>query len=691
MREILIVVAMACMSAPGLGDETFQARDVFELEYATSPAISPDGSTVVYQRVSADIMIDRFVSSLWMVDLEHGNEHRPLLAGGGSYSSPVFSPSGDRLLYSTSSDGQPELRVMFMDTKRTARVARLVSGAQSPAWSLDGSSIAFAMFVEDEAASPAALPKKPEGADWAPPVKIIDEVIYRNDGGGYAKAGASHVFVVPADGGTPRQVTDGDADFAGQLAWTIGGDLIVAMNPVPDAEYDPQEQDLYRLNVQTGEHEQLTSRNGIEGSPRLSPDGRTVAFGGFEDRMLGTHTSVLSILDLGTGEMRDLTGDLDRSVGAFEFSPDTQSIWFTYSDHGVGQLASIGRDGEIIVHATNLGGTTLGRPYGSGAFDVGPDGLFAYTVTDPTRPGDLVIARVDGEGGRSEEIFRTHLNEDLLSHKVIPTAERVTAQSVGGLEIEGWLVLPPEHEPGDRHPMILEIHGGPFADYGPRFSAEVQLYASAGYAVVYANPRGSTSYGAAFANEIHHNYPSEDYDDLMAITDAAIATGHIDADRLFVTGGSGGGVLTAWIVGKTDRFKGAVVAKPVINWISFVLTADMYTFFPTYWFSAMPWEDPMQYWNRSPLSLVGNVTTPTMLLTGESDYRTPISESEQYYQALRLRKVPTRMVRIPEASHGIASRPSHLLAKIAEILRWFEEHDPASLELEESEVPHGSG
>ena len=265
----------------------------------------------------------------------------------------------------------------------------------------------------------------------------------------------------------------------------------------------------------------------------------------------------------------------------------------------------------------------------------------------------------------------------MLGHKTVPGAERLVATSVDGLEVEGWLVLPPDHEPGEKRPLILEIHGGPFADYGPRFSAEVQLYASAGYAVLYANPRGSTSYGADFANEIHHAYPGQDYDDLMAITDAAIETRSVDPDRLFVTGGSGGGVLTAWIVGRTDRFKAAVVAKPVINWTSFVLTADAYTFFPAYWFSAMPWEDPMQYWNRSPLSQVGSVSTPTMLLTGEADYRTPISESEQFYQALRLRRIPTRMVRIPEASHGIASRPSHLLAKVGEILRWFKAHDPA--------------
>jgi dipeptidyl aminopeptidase/acylaminoacyl peptidase len=203
----------------------------------------------------------------------------------------------------------------------------------------------------------------------------------------------------------------------------------------------------------------------------------------------------------------------------------------------------------------------------------------------------------------------------------------------------------------------------------------LQLFASAGYVGVYANPRGSTSYGKEFANYIHHNYPSQDYDDLISIVDGVIDQGYIDEDNLFVTGGSGGGVLTAWIVGNTDRFKAAVVAKPVINWTSFVLTADFSPFFVKYWFDKMPWEDPEAYWKRSPLSLVGKVNTPTMLLTGEEDFRTPMSETEQYYQALKLRGIDTAKIRIPGAAHGITRRPSNLIAKVSHILAWFDKYN----------------
>jgi acylaminoacyl-peptidase len=236
---------------------------------------------------------------------------------------------------------------------------------------------------------------------------------------------------------------------------------------------------------------------------------------------------------------------------------------------------------------------------------------------------------------------------------------------------------PPGFDPSKTYPLILEIHGGPFANYGNRFSTEVQLYAAAGNVVLYINPRGSTSYGEEFGNLIHHNYPGQDFDDLMSGVDAVIDLGWVDPGRLFVTGGSGGGVLSSWIVGSTDRFAAAVVAKPVINWTSFALTADFYPFFYRYWFPGPPWDEFEHYWRRSPLSRVGEISTPTMLLTGEEDWRTPMSESEQFYQALQLRRVDTALVRIPGASHHIARRPSQLMAKVASVLKWFEIHDPA--------------
>ncbi|MDP4945096.1 MAG: prolyl oligopeptidase family serine peptidase, partial [Alishewanella sp.] len=225
-----------------------------------------------------------------------------------------------------------------------------------------------------------------------------------------------------------------------------------------------------------------------------------------------------------------------------------------------------------------------------------------------------------------------------------------------------------------KYPLILEIHGGPHTAYGPYFTMELQLLASQGYVVLYTNPRGSTSYGEDFANLIHHNYPSHDFNDLMDGIDQVVARGFIDERELFVTGGSGGGVLTTWSIAHTKRFAAAVAVNPVINWYSFVLNADMYSYFSQYWFPSLPWEDPEHYLKYSPIQHVGKVETPTMLLTGESDFRTPISETEQYYQALQLRGVETAMVRIPGASHAIHTRPSNMMAKPAYIIYWFEKH-----------------
>ena len=238
------------------------------------------------------------------------------------------------------------------------------------------------------------------------------------------------------------------------------------------------------------------------------------------------------------------------------------------------------------------------------------------------------------------------------------------------------MITPPNFDPAKKYPMILEIHGGPYAAYGPVFASELQLYAASGYVVVYANPRGSTSYGFDFADQINDNYPSHDYDDLMSVVDAAIAKGSVDPDNLFVTGGSGGGCLTAWIVGKTNRFKAAVTQKPVINWTSEVLTTDGYNGMARSWFdNKYPWDDETRYWGRSPLSLVGHVKTPTKVMVGQEDHRTPGSEAEQYYQALQLRGVPTTLIRVPGASHeGLAERPSQEAAEASAIMAWFERY-----------------
>ena len=657
-------------SAWAAGVETLTPGDIFELEYANDPQVHPLGGQVAYVRTSMDVMTDKARKSVWVVGID-GDDHTPLLSGRSNYSNPRWSPSGDRLAYIANETGDNEIYVRYLATGQTALVSNLPRSPSSLSWSPDGKWIAFLMFVPQAVEPLASMPAKPKGADWADGVKQIDALIYRSDGQGFLEQGQKQIFVIPAEGGTPRQLTQGDYANSGPLVWSQVGDrLFFSSDRAEDWQYRPQESDIYSVSIATGVVEQHTTREGPDRVAALSPNGHYLAYTGYDARPIGYNNSGLYVLDLRNGGSRRLSGDFDRSIENPQWHPNGEDIWFQYEDNGSHRLASVSLAGGLKETEFRLSGTSLGRPYASGTFAMGAGGVVAMTVGDTNRPADLAVAKA----GDTPKVL-TDLNQDVLGHKKLAAVERITwPSSHDGLSIEGWLMTPPQFDPARRYPLILEIHGGPHAAYGPNFSAEAQLYAAAGYVVLYTNPRGSTSYGDQFANAIHLAYPGNDYDDLMSGVDAVIARGFVDEDQLFVTGGSGGGVLTAWIVGKTDRFRAAVVAKPVINWVSFALTADYALLFSTLWFDGPAWEKTADYWARSPLSLVGNVTTPTMLLTGEADYRTPMSETEQYYQALKQRKVDTMMIRIPDAPHGIAGRPSRLVAKVNNILAWFERY-----------------
>ena len=648
----------------------FVAEDVFEMEYANDPQVSPDGARVAYVRTSMDIMTDQAKRTIWVVD-SNGDHHRPLVSGSGNFSSPRWSPSGDRLAYLSNRDGKTQLFVQWLDGGETAKVTALPQSPRSIVWSPDGKYIAFTRFVPKASPTLAEMPAKPKGANWAEPATVIDRMTFRRDGGGYLPTGNNQVFVVPADGGTPRQMSNGDYPIGGPVTWMPDSkSIIFSSNRRDDAEYRPRQTDLFSASLVSGELVKVTDRAGSESNPVISSNGRYLAYTSAADTRQGYNRAELRVKDLQSGEDRSLTEDLDRSVSDVQWTSDSKRLWISFDDLGMTRVAEVDLKGRLKQSDIVLGGTALGRPYTSGVFSVGGKGHLAFTLGRDDRPADLALMRP----GKAPRLL-TDLNNDLMGQREMARVERMTwASSHDGLEVEGWVMKPPGFDPNKTYPMILEIHGGPHSAYGPNYSTEAQLYAAAGYVVFYTNPRGSTSYGEEFANTIDLAYPGYDYDDLMSGVEALLDRGYVDANQLYVTGGSGGGVLTAWIVGKTDRFRAAVVAKPVINWASFVLTADLNYYFATTWFDAPPWEDYESYWKRSPLSLVGNVSTPTMLLTGEADYRTPMSETEQYYQALKHRGIDTLMVRIPGASHSIYARPSNLIAKVNSILAWFERY-----------------
>ncbi|HEY2145918.1 MAG TPA: S9 family peptidase [Steroidobacteraceae bacterium] len=674
-RLLPALLLLLSFAAPGIAQAqkpAFKPLDVFDLQWAADPEISPDGKRIAYVRMTNDIKTDRPRGSVWLVGVDGKNE-RPLSSAPSS-GSPRWSPDGARIAFlARAADGSLQLFMYWTASGVTAAISNFTETPSGLAWSPDGRWLAFTMPVPQERKPlKVELPEAPKNVKWADPPKLIDRMVFRADGAGYLPNTFSQLFVVSADGGAARQLTHGDFDHQGPPAFTADGTgVLVSANRRADADYDPLDSEIYRIDLSDDSIHALTDRRGPDRRPVPSPDGKHVAYLGFDDKLLGYQATQLYVMDNDGSHSRSLTAALDRDAASPRWLGDSKQIVFQYDDHGATKIAAIDLQGKMRALADGVGGGDVTRPYSGGSFSIAPNGRFAFTKASAMSPPVLAT-------GTSPRDITTlgSLSDNLLGQRSMGAIEEITFDSsTDHLPLQGWIVKPPGFDPAKKYPFILEIHGGPFAMYAPSFAAEIQLYAAAGYVVLYMNPRGSTGYGEKFANEIHHDYPDKDYDDLMSGVDAVIGRGYIDTQRLFVTGGSGGGVLSAWIVGHTDRFRAAVVVKPVINWTSFVLTGDMNNYFYRYWFGEFPWEDMQAYWKRSPLAYVGNVKTPTMLMTGEVDYRTPSSEAEQFYQALKLRKIDTALVRVPNASHDISARPSLLIDKAAYVLAWFKAHD----------------
>jgi dipeptidyl aminopeptidase/acylaminoacyl peptidase len=658
-----------------VSEDYFDYMDLFELQMVANPQISPDGNTIIYERHRFDVMTDRRFINLWSISFS-GEEHIPLTSGKDVYGNVTWSPDGSRIAYTSTEEGSNQIYIRWMDSGAVTSITNLTEGPGNLSWSPDGSLLLFSKFVPGSSAERiASLPSPPEGAQWEQPARVIDKVTYRRDGGSYVEDGYSHLFVIPADGGAVRQLTSGDYDHSSP-SWAPDGEhIIFTSDRTDDADLDPNNAQIYEMNIETGEMTQITDKRGPHSSPKISPDGQYIAYTGYDDQFLGYQETDLYIMDRDGSDIRVVSDDLNLDVSSFDWASDSRSVFFRYDEEGNSKVGNLRLNGDFTMIAGNLNSPSSGRPYGGGSFSVANNGRFAYPQGTPDRPAELAVGHFPT---RMANRVLTNLNEELFKQKKTGSVEEFWVDSsVDDFRVHGWIITPPDFDPDQTYPMILEIHGGPHTNYGARFSPELQFMASQGYVVVYTNPRGSTSYGPDFAAYINHNYPSEDHNDLMDAVDYVIDRGYIDEDNLFITGGSGGGVLTAWAIGMTDRFAAAVVAKPVINWYSFVLTADGIPFFSKYWFTEKPWDDPDQYLERSPISLVGNVTTPTMLLTGEVDYRTPMSETEQYYSALKLQDVDAVMVRIAGASHGIAAKPSNLFRKVAYITGWFDKYKSA--------------
>lgn len=674
LRYALPVAVMLTIALPLAAQEPpmnrISAMDIFNLQYASDPQISPDGTKIVYVRRFADIMTDKRDSNLWIINTD-GTENRPLTTGSYSDGSPQWSPDGTRVAYVSDREGSAQIYVRWMDSGQTAKITDLQFPPQSPAWSPDGKEIAFSSFVPGPGPKIGTLPTPPKGANWAEPPHVYDRLIYRFNGRGYLPSGFTQLFVTAADGGAPRQISSGDFPHDGAVAWTPDGQYLLESGHLsPDYEYFTYQTEMYEFSLADGTMTQLTHRKGPNNSPAISPDGKMIAYTGFDDQFQGYQVTHLYVMNRDGSNPHQLVANLDRDTEQPCWAADGTGIYFLYDDQGDTKLGFVSTDDKMKTIAEHIG--SGGSSYsGGGSFSVSHDGTFATTYGTPSDPGDIAVASLSNP---TEKVI-TALNRELLAQKKPGDVEQFWFDSsFDKRKVEGWIIKPPDFDASKKYPMILEIHGGPFANYGDRFDIEKQIYASHGFVVLYINPRGSTSYGAEFGDLIHHAYPGNDFYDLNSAVDAVIAKGYIDAHNVFVTGGSGGGVLTCWMIDRSSRFRAAAALYPVINWYSWTLTSDIPILGSEYWFPGPPWEYPDQYMKRSVISQVGNVKTPTMLMTGEADFRTPISEAEQFYTALKLRKIEALLVRVPGEPHGVSARPSHQVAKTLYVLDWFNKH-----------------
>ena len=722
--SFVIVLSLTATSTCALAEKrNITEKDLFDFVWIGDPQVSPDGSRVAFVRVTVNDKKEGYNTSIWTVPLEGGQEPHQLTKGDHD-SVPRWSPDGKFLLFlrATEKNGKPEppqLAIVPMAGGDSFVFTDLPKGAGSPSWAPDGKTIAFTSDTnaEDLAKQEKKKAKEEEtkkagsgnasaGADERESdVRVITRAVYRQDNESYIDPKhPTHIWLVSAPRSAdekvkPRQLTTGRFD-EDSVTWSKDGSQIYFTSDRNDEPYyELPKTDLYSVAAAGAEPVKITTIDlqigGFGpggGALSLSPDGKQVAFTASTTRPITSYTQPdLWVLDLlPNAKPRNLTANFDFDVPGFVigdgappraggqnkpiWTPDGKGLIAVYTKEGkanlalfdlpVAQDADLGRAG---VHDLTTGNQ------GVMSFRASPDASkLIYVVSTPTRINDLFV--LDRATGDAQPKQLTHVNDELFSKLNLTEPEEIWYDSFDGKHIEAWLQKPPNFDPHKKYPLILNIHGGPHVAYGYVFDHEFQWMAAKGYVVLYPNPRGSTTYGQEFGNIIQYHYPGDDYKDLMAGVDELIKLGYIDDKKLGVTGGSGGGLLTNWVVGQTTRFAAAAAQRDIASWEDWWYSGDFTLFQPT-WFKVPPFEDPQEYRARSPINYIKNVTTPMMFILGEADYRTPPgSGGEQMFRALKFRKIPTVMVRFPNESHELSrsGQPWHRVERLQHIVSWFD-------------------
>lgn len=668
--------AVQAQSAPppsaSIQSDRLSLAQYFDFEDVSAPQLSRDGRQVIYTRRHIDKLNDRWESELWMVNTD-GTRNRFLVKGSGA----VWSRDGTRIAYVA--PGEPagaQIHVRYMDAEgATTQITHLEHAPMSLRWSPDGRSIVFVMSEpskESPSSMKIAMPAPPKGAKWTEPPKVVTRLRWRADRQGIFPDEFRHLYVVPADGGTPRRLTSGPWNHADPQWMPDGKSLLLVSHRVLDADFWARESEIYSVDVASTAIRQITRHPGPDANPTPSPDGRLIAFTAFDSTDDSYRDASLYVMNMDGSGRRELTAGLDRTPQSLQWAADGSAIYFNVQHEGNQDLYQVTLDGR---YRAVTSAAADGAMHVLDVTDIGRDGRAVAVRSSPIMPNDVVTFPVR-EPARIVQL--THVNDDVLFGKQLASTEEIRYKVTDGLTVQGWIVKPPGFDPAKKYPLILSIHGGPHAMDNTGWKLPYQLHAAKGYVVLYLNPRGSTGYGSAFANAIKNAWPGPDSDDLMTGVDSMVGRGYIDAKRLFVYGCSGGGTLTAWIVGHTDRFAAAVAQCPITDMLSMVGTTDVFW----YWnFRHAPWEDPAEHLRRSPIMYAAKVTTPTLLMTGVNDLRTPVSQAEEFYEALRLRHVPTEMIRFNNEWHGTTSTPSNFLRTHLYLWAWFDQWAPPGKEV----------
>lgn len=667
MKRVWLAALCACAftACASAAARTLQLEQYLQWEQVRAPQISPDGNTIVYTRSRADAVEDRFVPELWVMDAD-GHNHRFLTEG----SQPSWSPDGTRIAYVANAGASAEIFVRWMTAPGSAtQVTRARLSPANLAWSPDSRSIAFRSLVPTSRTWNVGMPAPPAGATWAEEPMIIDSLVNRIDHVG-RNPGYKHLFMVSAEGGEVRQLTQGEWNTGAQLAlvveisgrydWTPDGRSIVfSADRAADRVKQFRRSFIHRLDVATKEITPVVDRPGFWASPRISPDGKLLAYFGRQDSTAAYAAQELHVMDLQTSADRILIADAPGDITDLEWANNNRGVYFVVEQAGARNIQYAAVDGSMRPITTGPHVLTLSS--------ISKTGVAVGTATSIERPAD--VARFDLRGGKVQRL--TAVNEDVLRDVEISRPEEIWFDS-NGARVQGWIMRPPGFDPARKYPLILYIHGGPHMMYDVGFTFRMQEMAAQGYTLLFINPRGSTGYGAAFANAIDNNYPGPDVDDLMLGLDAAIARGHVDTKRMYVTGCSGGGLLTATLVTRTNRFAAAAALCAVTDWISLAGTGDtarwIYNTIRPGW-----WEDASAWLERSPVMHAAKVKTPTLLMTGDLDLRTPVSQAEEFYVALKMNNVPSKLVVLKRQAHGWPADPSNVMRTQLYLRKWFGE------------------